>query len=71
LKIVNDAASQRVLRANDDQVDALLLFLEWFADNETYLDPVMLCPITIVPIFDPYEGMFGPTPRHIDFTNYT
>ena len=32
----------------DDQVDALLLFLEWFAQNERYLRPMSFCPPIIV-----------------------
>jgi predicted phage terminase large subunit-like protein len=32
----------------DDQVDALLLFLDWFAQNERYLRPVTYCPPIIV-----------------------
>lgn len=32
----------------DDQVDALLLFLEWFAQHEQYLQPVIGCPVIIV-----------------------
>ena len=32
----------------DDQVDALLLFLEWFAQNECYLRPMSFCPPIIV-----------------------
>ena len=27
----------------DDQVDALLLFLDWFAENEPYLRPMVFC----------------------------
>src|SRR6516164_2826983 len=32
----------------DDQVDALMLFLEWFAQNECYLRPMSFCPPIIV-----------------------
>jgi len=32
----------------DDQVDALLLFLEWFAQNERYIQPITFCPPIIV-----------------------
>ena len=32
----------------DDQVDALLLFLEWFAQNERYLRPVPACSPIII-----------------------
>jgi predicted phage terminase large subunit-like protein len=28
----------------DDQVDALMQVLEWYAQNEQYLDPAMYCP---------------------------
>jgi len=32
----------------DDQVDALLLFLEWFVQNERYLQPMTFCAPIIV-----------------------
>jgi hypothetical protein len=32
----------------DDQVDALLLFLEWFAQNERHLQPMTFCVPVIV-----------------------
>ena len=32
----------------DDQVDALLLFLDWFAQHARYLRPVTYCPPIIV-----------------------
>ena len=32
----------------DDQVDALLLFLEWFAQNERYLQPMTFCSPIII-----------------------
>ena len=32
----------------DDQVDALLLFLDWFAENEPYLRPMAFCEPIIV-----------------------
>jgi len=32
----------------DDQVDALLLFLEWFAQNERHLQPITFCAPIIV-----------------------
>jgi predicted phage terminase large subunit-like protein len=32
----------------DDQVDALLLFLDWFAANEPYLRPMVFCEPIIV-----------------------
>ncbi len=31
----------------DDQVDALLLFLDWFSDNEQYITPVICAPIIV------------------------
>jgi predicted phage terminase large subunit-like protein len=31
----------------DDQVDAVLLFLDWFSDNEQYITPVLCWPIVI------------------------
>ncbi len=31
----------------DDQVDALLLFLDWLSENEQYVNPVMVAPIII------------------------
>jgi hypothetical protein len=43
-----DAPAERVLVSPggryDDQVDALLLFLEWFAQNERYLPANYLLP---------------------------
>jgi predicted phage terminase large subunit-like protein len=38
----------------DDQVDALLLFLDWFAENERYLQPVIGCPLVIVRQTEPW-----------------
>jgi hypothetical protein len=32
---------------HDDQVDALLLFLDWFSANEPYINPVVVAPIFI------------------------
>jgi predicted phage terminase large subunit-like protein len=32
----------------DDQVDALMLFLDWFSENEQYLIPPTVCPIVII-----------------------
>jgi predicted phage terminase large subunit-like protein len=32
----------------DDQVDALLLVLEWFAENEQYIQPIIFCPPDLV-----------------------
>jgi hypothetical protein len=31
----------------DDQVDALLLLLDWFSTNEPYINPVVVAPIFI------------------------
>jgi predicted phage terminase large subunit-like protein len=48
----------------DDQVDALLLFLEWFAQNERYLGPMTFCPPIIVQRnICPWE-----TPMHDDWS---
>jgi predicted phage terminase large subunit-like protein len=38
----------------DDQVDALLLFLEWFAENERYLQPIIFCPPVLVRQANPF-----------------
>jgi len=32
----------------DDQVDALLLVLEWFAANEQYIQPIIFCPPALI-----------------------
>jgi predicted phage terminase large subunit-like protein len=32
---------------HDDQVDALLLFLDWFSENERYVNPVIVAPIIV------------------------
>ena len=32
----------------DDQVDALLLFLDWFAENKPYLRPIVFCEPIVV-----------------------
>src|ERR1700736_1431194 len=32
----------------DDQVDALLLVLEWFAANEQYIQPIVFCPPALI-----------------------
>ena len=50
----------------DDQVDALLLFLDWFAENEQYLRPMVFCRTEVIfrqsnPL--PWE----PTPRWSDW----
>jgi predicted phage terminase large subunit-like protein len=31
----------------DDQVDALLQFLDWFSENESYINPIICAPIVI------------------------
>jgi predicted phage terminase large subunit-like protein len=49
----------------DDQVDALLLFLDWFAENERYLQPVITCPVVIVQQTDPFPWEL--TPRWTDW----
>src|SRR5215472_6701726 len=47
----------------DDQVDALLLFLEWYSDNEQYLEPMTFCVPIMFRLENPYEEIFGPSPR--------
>jgi predicted phage terminase large subunit-like protein len=32
----------------DDQVDAFMLFLDWFSQNEQYLTPPTVCPIILI-----------------------
>ena len=49
----------------DDQVDALLLFLEWFAQNEQYLQPIVFCEAIIVRQTNPWP--WEPTPRWSDW----
>jgi predicted phage terminase large subunit-like protein len=46
----------------DDQVDALLLFLEWFTHNEQYLQPVITSPIIVVHQRDPWPWPSEPWP---------
>ena len=46
----------------DDQVDALLLFLEWFAQNEPYLQPPIFCPPILVRQADPWPWPVDPWP---------
>jgi predicted phage terminase large subunit-like protein len=46
----------------DDQVDALLLFLDWFAQNEQYLQPIVFCPPILVPQTDPWPWPVDPWP---------
>ena len=49
----------------DDQVDALLLFLDWFTANEQYLRPVIAYPEVIVRQTEPFP--WEPTPRWTDW----
>jgi predicted phage terminase large subunit-like protein len=44
----------------DDQVDALLLFLEWFAQHEQYLQPVVFCPPILVRQANPWPWPAAP-----------
>jgi len=46
----------------DDQVDALLLFLDWFAQNEQYLQPIVFCPPILVRQADPWPWPVDPWP---------
>jgi hypothetical protein len=46
----------------DDQVDALLLFLDWFAENEPYLRPMVFCPPIIVRQENPWPWPRDPWP---------
>jgi len=46
----------------DDQVDALLLFLDWFAQNEQYLQPIFYCPPILVRQTDPWPWPVDPWP---------
>jgi hypothetical protein len=39
----------------DDQVDALLLFLDWFSENEQYITPVFAMPIIVYGPREPEE----------------
>jgi predicted phage terminase large subunit-like protein len=49
----------------DDQVDALLLFLDWFAENEPYLRPMVFCEPIIFRQSNPLP--WQPTPRWSDW----
>jgi hypothetical protein len=50
----------------DDQVDALLLFLDWYAENERYLRPIAFCePIIITHHSTPFP--WEPTSRWSDW----
>ena len=44
----------------DDQVDALLLFLDWFAQNEQYLQPFVFCPPILVRQANPWPWPLAP-----------
>jgi predicted phage terminase large subunit-like protein len=44
----------------DDQVDALLLFLEWFSQNEQYLQPFVFCPPILVRQANPWPWPLAP-----------
>jgi len=46
----------------DDQVDALLLFLEWFAQHEQYLQPVIGYPEVIICQREPWPWPSAPWP---------
>jgi predicted phage terminase large subunit-like protein len=46
----------------DDQVDALLQFLDWYAANESYINPVLCAPILIT------RADMGLPPWHIDWS---
>jgi predicted phage terminase large subunit-like protein len=49
---------------HDDQVDALLLFLDWFAEHERYIQPPVFCEPTIVYGPRPAE----PAPWRVDWS---
>jgi predicted phage terminase large subunit-like protein len=44
----------------DDQVDALLLFLEWFAQHEPYLKPLVFCSPILVRQANPWPWPLAP-----------
>jgi predicted phage terminase large subunit-like protein len=46
----------------DDQVDAMLLFLDWFAENEQYFRPMVFCPPIIVRQENPWPWPRDPWP---------
>jgi len=46
----------------DDQVDALLQFLDWYSANESYINPVLCAPILIT------RADMGLPPWHIDWS---
>jgi hypothetical protein len=39
----------------DDQVDALLLVLEWYAENEQYLEPIQEVRILVNTVENPFD----------------
>jgi predicted phage terminase large subunit-like protein len=47
----------------DDQVDALLQFLEWFADNVWMFTPPVICGPTIVELENPFDFL-SPSPGY-------
>jgi predicted phage terminase large subunit-like protein len=46
----------------DDQIDALLLFLDWFAQHEPYLQPIIFCPPVLVRQANPWPWPVDPWP---------
>jgi predicted phage terminase large subunit-like protein len=46
----------------DDQVDALLLFLDWFAQHEQYIQPIIFNPPILVRLDNPFPWPRGPWP---------
>ena len=48
----------------DDQVDALLQFLDWYSENESYINPVICLPIVIT------RADMGLPPRHMDWSGH-
>src|SRR5438105_14081922 len=46
----------------DDQVDALLLFLDWFARNEQYIGPMSFNPPILVRLDNPFPWERDPWP---------
>jgi phage terminase large subunit-like protein len=46
----------------DDQVDALLLFLDWFTANEQYLRPIVFCAPIIGRQANPFPWPRDPWP---------
>jgi len=52
----------------DDQVDALLLLLDWFTQNAYYLEPTPLCGPILVPLANPHGDFFGSMPTIRDWS---